>query len=69
MEHCVKVYRDCLLRGPRKVVIEIYCEECKTMHDRSRMYAGAGFARRLKRRVEEAKARAAIMCAECCNGK
>lgn len=67
--HCVKVYRDCMIRGPRKVVIEIYCEKGVTLLDRSRMVAGAGFARRLKRRVAQAKRRAEIMCAECCAAK
>lgn len=54
------VYRDCMVRGWRKVIIELRDVD-GTVLDRTRMFAGLFFEKRLKRRKFKMLKRAPIL--------
>lgn len=54
------VYRDCMVKGLRKVIIELRDVD-GTVIDRTRMFAGFRFAKRLERRKQKMLKRAPIL--------
>lgn len=54
------VYRDCMVRGLRKVIVELF-DANGGLIDRTRMFAGVRFEKRLARRKQRMLKRAAIL--------